>query len=410
MRAEIVSIGTELLLGQITDTNAAYIAGQLPGLGIDLFFISQVGDNIGRLVEVLRRAWSRSDVVITTGGLGPTEDDLTREAIGETLGEHLKIDPMLETEVRGFFAGRNWQMPQNNLKQASLIPSARGIVNPRGTAPGWWVERGGKLIIAMPGPPHEMQRMWEKEVSPRLRELTGGAVILSRTIKTLGLSEAAVDEMLGPLWKDTDPTVGVYAKPDGIQMRLTSKAATCDEALAKIASREKDVRALFGDHIWGVDDETLEGVVGSLLNARKLHLAVMESCTGGLISNMITDTPGSSAYFKGGVVAYLNEVKIASGVSQELVKKYGAVSREVAAAMATAVRQKLGADVGLSTTGVAGPDEMEGKPVGLVYIGLDNGKKQLVVESNLPWRRVDVKRRASVQALFELRRLLLDSR
>ncbi len=408
MRAEIVSVGTEILLGQIVDTNAAYIAGHLPLLGIDLYFVSQVGDNLGRLVDVLQRALSRSDLVLTTGGLGPTEDDITREAIAATLGEKLTVDPSLEKEIRAFFAQRNVRMPQSNVKQATLVPSARAIVNPRGTAPGWWVEKQGKRLIAMPGPPHEMQWMWEKEVAPRLRELTGGEIIFSRTLKVYGFSEAAVDEMLGPFLHDTNPSIGVYAKPDGIQFRLTAKAAGRDQAANIVLAREKEVRAVFGPRIWGVDDETIEGVVGTMLHENNLELAVMESCTGGLMASMITDVPGSSCYFKGGVIAYSNELKVASGVPAGLVEKHGAVSREVAAAMAAAVREHTKADIGVSTTGVAGPGEIEGKPVGLVYIGVDGCGMSRVVEANLAFRRADIKRRAALQALFELRSFLLD--
>lgn len=407
MKAEIISIGTELLLGQITDTNASYIAGHLPLLGIDLFWISQVGDNQRRLVEALQQAWGRSDIIISTGGLGPTEDDITREAIAEMLDEKLTVDPVLEREVREFFSQRDWPMTENNLKQASLTPSAVAIVNPRGTAPGWWVEKDGKLIVAMPGPPNEMQRMWEREVVPRLRQRTKGEVIISRTLKTLGLAEAAVDERLGRLLKETNPTIGVYAKADGIHLRLTAKVASVEEAKERIAVRERQVRELLADQIWGTDDETLEGVIGSLLLARKLHIATMESCTGGLLASTLTDAPGSSAYFKGGVVAYSNEVKTAWGVPAQLIQARGAVSREVAAAMASAIRTKMDAEVGVSTTGVAGPDEIEGKPVGLVFVGLDDGVTQHVCQGNFPPRRPDVKRRGTSLALFELRKLLL---
>ncbi len=195
-RAEIVSIGTELLLGNIVDTNAAYLAGELPALGINLYWITQVGDNRARLVETLRRALERSDLVLTTGGLGPTEDDITRETIAETLGEAMQVQPELERHLRQLFAGRGWTMPQRNLKQATLIPSAQAILNPRGTAPGWWVEWQGRLLVAMPGPPHEMHRMWQMEVVPRLRPHLGGEIIVSRTVKSFGLGEASVDELL----------------------------------------------------------------------------------------------------------------------------------------------------------------------------------------------------------------------
>ncbi|MFC1930363.1 competence/damage-inducible protein A [Chloroflexota bacterium] len=408
LKAEIVSIGTEILLGQITDTNAPYIASRLPLFGIDLYWISQVGDNQPRMVEVLQRAWNRSDIIITTGGLGPTQDDITRESIATLLNEDLKINAEMEAEIRGYFAQRRIQMPVNNLKQATLIPSAKAIMNPRGTAPGWWVQKNGKLIIAMPGPPAEMNRMWENEVINRLREHVKGDVILSRTIKTMGLSEAAVDELLGSLLNDSNPTIGVYAKIDGIHLRMTVKAESQREARTLLASREKEVRELLKDKVWGTDDQNLEGLVGEMLIAKYLHIAVMESCTGGLLASILTDVPGSSAYFTGGVIAYANEVKVAWGVSEDLIATHGAVSRETAGVMAAAIRERLGTDIGLSTTGVAGPDELEGNPVGLVYIGMDTGKKNKVIRLNLPPRRPDVKNRAAVAALFELRKILLN--
>jgi nicotinamide-nucleotide amidase len=205
MKAELISIGTELLLGEILDTNAQYIAARLPPLGIDLFYMSKVGDNLDRLTEVIGRAWDRSDLVLATGGLGPTEDDLTREAIAAVLGEELRVDQGLAQQLRDFFAGRGAVMPERNLKQATLIPSARAIPNPRGTAPGWWVEREGKVIVAMPGPPTEMERMWNDEVAPELERRPTGAVLISRTLKTVGLGEGHVDELLSPILKSTNP-------------------------------------------------------------------------------------------------------------------------------------------------------------------------------------------------------------
>jgi len=215
MRAEIISIGTELLLGEITDTNAPFLAAELPALGIDLYWISQVGDNQARLVKVLKRAWQRSDLILTTGGLGPTEDDITREAIAELLGEKLKPVPALERELREFFARLGREMPLTNLKQATIIPSSEAIPNPSGTAPGWWVEKDSHILIAMPGPPREMQPMWQNRVLPRLRPQIGG-VIISRVIKLFGLPEAQVAEMVAPRLSSANPTLGVYAKADGI--------------------------------------------------------------------------------------------------------------------------------------------------------------------------------------------------
>ena len=406
MKAEIVSIGTELLLGQITDTNASYLASKLPELGIDLLWVTQVGDNLERMKDCLGRALSRSDLVLTTGGLGPTEDDLTREAIAALMGEESIVDPELVQGLREFFSRRGYQMPESNIKQATIIPSAQVIPNPRGTAPGWWVERDGRVIIAMPGPPSEMQRMWEKEVSQRLRERIP-EIILSRTLKTYLLSEAAVGELVSPYLSSTNPTLAVYAKPDGIQLRLTAKAGSRYEAEQMIAQLEEGVRALLVDVIWGCDDETLESVVGALLTEKGLSLAVMESCTGGLLASTITDVPGSSNYFKGGLVAYTNEVKVYYGVDTALLDSHGAISPEVAGAMAEAARHRLGADIGVGITGVAGPDAVEGKPVGTAHIAIDDGKEKRLIQGIYPPLRHEVKRRATNHALFELRRTLL---
>ncbi|MBI2320884.1 MAG: CinA family nicotinamide mononucleotide deamidase-related protein, partial [Chloroflexi bacterium] len=230
MRAEIVSVGTELLLGQIVDTNAAWLAERLAPLGIDVYWISQVGDNLGRLVEVVRRAWERSDLTIATGGLGPTEDDLTREAIAALLGEDMRVVPELEAELRGFFTRRGLPMPERNVKQATLVPSARVLHNPIGTAPGWWVEREGRVIVAMPGVPHEMRRMWQEEVMPHLRQRMGSAAIVSRTLKVLGPGESAVEEMVRHLIASANPTLATYAKPDGVYVRVTAKAASDGDA------------------------------------------------------------------------------------------------------------------------------------------------------------------------------------
>ena len=406
MKAEIVSIGTELLLGEITDTNASYLASQLPMLGTDLLWVTQVGDNLVRMRECLERAWGRSDLVLTTGGLGPTEDDLTREAIAEMMGEELKVDPELERGLRGFFSIRGFPMPESNIKQATLIPSAKAITNPRGTAPGWWVEREGRILIAMPGPPSEMQRMWQKEVSGRLRERLGHEIILSRTIKTFNMAESAVDEMVSPLLSSTNPTLAVYAKPDGIHLRLTAKAKTREEAEEMIAKREAEIHSILGEIFWGSDEETLESVVGNLLSEKGLTLATMESCTGGMLASIITDVPGSSEYFKGGLVAYTNEAKISYGIDATLIANHGAISAEVAADMAGAARQRFGADIGVGITGVAGPSEAEGKPVGIAHIAIDDGKEKRLILGLYPPLRHEVKRRATHHALFELMRTL----
>jgi nicotinamide-nucleotide amidase len=408
MRAEIISIGTEILLGEILDTNAQYIASRLPALGIDLYWMTKVGDNPGRITEAFRRAWERSDLIISTGGLGPTEDDLTREGIAATLGEEMRLVPELEQELRDFFARRGARMPERNLKQAMLIPSARAIPNPRGTAPGWWVERDGKIIVAMPGPPAEMQRMWEKEVVPELERRPTGYVIISRTVKTAGIGEGTVDEMVSPLLKSANPTIGVYSKADGIHLRLTAKAPTRDEAQRLIEPVEAEVRRILGPAVWGVDDDTLEAAVVRMLTERDLTIATMESCTGGMLAAHLTDVPGASAAFTGGLVTYTVDTKVQAGVDPALIEEHGVISAEVARAMAAVVRERLGTDVGVGITGVAGPDEQEGKPVGTMHVAVDSAGATQAANYVYNQGRDANRRRATTTALLLIRRLLQD--
>ena len=298
MKAEVISIGTEILLGEIVDTNAAFIASRLPQFGIDMLYTSQVGDNPDRLSEIIERAWKRSDIIFCTGGLGPTEDDLTRETIAKALNETLYQDETQADILRNFFQGRGGDMPERNLKQAQLIESARAIPNPRGTAPGWWVERENKIIVVMPGPPSEMTRMWEHEVAPYLEE-KATSILVSRTLKTSGIGEGTLDEMIGPLLHSTNPSIGVYARVDGVHVRISAKGANRQEALELIEPVEKEAREILGDSIWGSDDESLSGAIGRLLKKNNLTLGLMESATGGALASSLTDIDGSSRYFKG---------------------------------------------------------------------------------------------------------------
>jgi nicotinamide-nucleotide amidase len=403
MRAEILSIGTELLLGHISDTNATYLARQLTTLGIDLFYVSQVGDNLGRLTETLRRARDRSDLVIMTGGLGPTEDDLSREAIAAVLGETPAVDPRLEAELRAFFPSRGIEMPERNVKQAWVIPSVTPLANPVGTAPGWWAERDGKIVVAMPGVPHEMMRMWEHEALPRLRPRTG-TVLFTRTLRVAGMGESTVEERLGELIHGENPTLATYAKRDAVDVRVTAKAATAAAAEALVAQMEARAREVLGAHVFGVDAQTPQSVALALLIARGLTLAAMESCTGGLLASLITDVPGSSAAFLGGFVAYSIAMKAAYGVPRETLEQHGAISVETARAMARAARERLGADVGVGITGVAGPAEQEGKPAGTVHIAVASTAER-VSETSQRFRgaRSEIKWRAAITALNLLR-------
>ena len=409
MRAEILSCGTELLLGHITDTNATYLAQSLAALGIDLYFVSQVGDNQGRIVETLQRAWERSNLVIMTGGLGPTEDDLARESISALLGETMRVDPVLEAELRGLFATRNAVMPERNIKQATLIPSAQAIPNPLGTAPGWWVEKDGHIIVAMPGVPREMYRMWEQEAIPRLSPYTGG-LIFTRILRVWGLGESAVEERLDGLIHSDNPTLATYAKSDAIDVRITAKAETREIAEREVAEMENRAREVLRHHVFGIDKDTLQSVIGKYLIERRQTLAVMESLTGGLLASTLTDVPDSSNYFIGSLVAYSTELKVQLGVPREIVEHYGVISEQTARAMAHAARERLGADYGLGITGIAGPDRQEDKPVGTVHIAIE-GPDGVITGVGPGWRASrDDNKRLAVLAALNLLRLHLEGR
>jgi nicotinamide-nucleotide amidase len=399
MKAEIIAVGTELLLGEILDTNSQYLSQQMSGLGIDLYYISHIGDNLNRLTSAVLQALDRSDLLIMTGGLGPTEDDLTREAIAAALGETMEVQPELENHLRTWYFRRNRPMPERNMKQATLIPSASTIPNPIGTAPGWWVETNGKVIATMPGVPVEMRKMWEEQILPRLQEIAGTGVIATRTLKTVGLGESAAEEVVQPLIRNTNPTLATYAKQDGVHLRMGAKAESRDAAEKLIDDFEVKVRELIGDWVYGYEDEALSAVVGKLMKGAGLTVGTMESCTGGLLASYFTDAPGSSAYFKGSLITYTPEMKIQYGVPREVVEKYGVVSEECARAMAQAVRLALGTDVGISTTGVAGPDPLEDKRPGTCFVAMDF-QGEISVESAV-WSttRMEVKRRAVMDGL-----------
>jgi nicotinamide-nucleotide amidase len=406
MRAEILSIGTELLLGHITDTNASWLAQQLGPLGIDLFYVSTVGDNLERLTARLAQARERSDLVIMTGGLGPTEDDLTREGVAAVLHETPIVDEQLEASLRAFFASRGILMPERNIKQAWTLPSVTILANPIGTAPGWWAERDDKVLVAMPGVPYEMKRMWQNEVMPRLRLRTGES-LFTRILRVAGMGESSVEERLDAVLHNANPTVATYAKRDAVDVRITAKAPTTDEAQAMVEGVEARVRATLGQHIFGIDDETPQSVALDMLMARGLTLATMESCTGGLLSSLITDIPGSSNAFRGGLISYATDLKEAWGVPAEVIAEHGVVSVETARAMASAVRQQTGASVGLSVTGVAGPDEQEGKPVGTIHIAVASPEGMRDTSQRFRGPRGEIKLRAAYTALNLLRLHLL---
>ncbi len=383
MKAEIITSGTELLLGDVADVNTAYIAGQLAALGFDLYYCSTVGDNFERFSRVLRQAWDRSDLIIITGGLGPTQGDITREVIAALLGEELAIDPALKEELTSFFKGRGIDMPDNNLKQATLIPSAVALRNTSGTAPGWWVEKENRTIITLPGPPGEMQTMWQNVVLPRLKAKSG-AIILSRTLKTWGLAEANVDQMVAPFLKSPNPTLALYAKADGINLRMTAKAATEAEAAAVLSRREQDIRGILEKYIWGADSETLEGIVGKILLDKKLTIAVAETVTGGLLAHALSAVPVG---FQGGIV-------LPAGAQP---------GRESALAMARQARRHFKADVGLAIDG----RELSGARVERnAFMAVVSGRKSATSATGYPGNPQLIVRRTINHALIFLRDFL----
>jgi nicotinamide-nucleotide amidase len=405
MIAELLSVGTELLLGEIVDTNSAFLAQDLARRGVDILWSQRVGDNLERVKLALTQALERSDVVILGGGLGPTDDDLTREAIAAVVGETPEVDAELEKTLRARFSAYGMrEMPEKNLKQAWLIPSAEALPNPLGTAPGWFVRTtvGGaaKWIIALPGPPRELKPMWLEEAVRRL-ELPPAA-LYSKTFKTHNIGESTVAERLDTLTDGANPSVATYAKRDGVQVRVTAKADTPEAARARAAAVEEKVRELLRDKLWGEDDDELAAVVLARLIEKGQTLATMESLTGGLLGDLIASVPGASAAYEGGVVAYKVQQKAAFGVPQTLLGAHGSVSPEVALALAKAAATRFGSDYGLATTGVAGPEPAEGKPVGEIHLAVfdrSSGSERVRSLQFPPLERNWVRERAAFAAL-----------
>lgn len=412
MEAEIISVGTELLLGQIANTDAQYLGERLAELGIDLHRVTTVGDNAARLRSALEAAWERADLIILTGGLGPTQDDLTKETVAEFLGLELVLDEAALEHIRCFFARTGRTMPPANAKQALIPAGGEALPNEYGTAPGVWVEKDGRIVVILPGPPFELKPMFENTVAGKLRQRLAGErkVIKSRVLKLYGIGESHAEELVRDLIAtQTNPTLAPYAKETEIQFRLTAKAGSEEEAEAMLARLEEKVRERLGRYIFARDAETMPEVVGRLLSTRGESLAVAESCTGGLVADWITNVPGSSAYFLGGVVAYSNALKEKLlGVPGSILQEEGPVSSAVAEAMARGVRALAGADYGAAVTGLAGPDGgTPEKPVGLVFVAAANGQK--TVSERYEWRgsRLVIKRRAAQATLNLVRKLIL---
>ena len=412
MRCEVVAVGTELLLGQIVDTNSSWMGERLALAGIDSHFQTKVGDNLERIVQALRVALSRSDAVVVCGGLGPTQDDITREAIAAVMNVPLVRQDEIGERIRKMFESRGREMPENNLRQADVPEGATVIDQVRGTAPGLICPVGHKVVYAVPGVPYEMTEMMERAIVPDLQVRAGTvSTILSRTLKTWGAAESKLAELLAPRLEALEggggATIAFLASGiEGIKVRITVKSPDAEAAKGLLSAEEAQVRLILGDLVFGVDDDTMESSVGHLLRAADLTLGVAESLTGGLVGSRLTNVIGASEWFRGAVVSYASEVKFdVLGVPEGPV-----VSEEAAKAMAVGARRVLGADVGLAYTGVAGPAEQDGQPPGTVFVGLampgspPEGEATLL---KLPGDRERVRQFAAISGLDLLRKRLL---
>lgn len=409
MTAEIVSVGTELLLGQIIDTHAPTMARILADCGISCTRRVTIGDNMERLVATLRDALSRADIVVTVGGLGPTQDDITRDGIAVALDDELELVPELEERLREIFSIRKIKWVDSNLRQATKPKSGTAIDNPNGTAPGLICEKDGKIVIALPGPKNEFNPMADGPVRRYLERVQGGQVIHSRTLRICGIGESAVEEMVKELMQGSNPTVAPYAQPAEVHLRVTARAASRPEADALIDPVEEQLRTILGSAIYGVNHTTLEAATLAMLRECGEKVAVAESLTGGWLGMRLTSVAGSSEVFVGGAITYTIPLKESLlGVSKEILDGPGPVSEECARAMAEGARDRFGATYGVSLTGNAGPTSDDGKtPVGLVYLGLATPEGVEVESVTFRGQRDDIRQRSTQWALVKLRDKLL---
>ncbi|MGZ4677028.1 MAG: competence/damage-inducible protein A [Acidimicrobiia bacterium] len=406
MRCDVLAIGTELLLGQIVDTNSSWIGEQLATVGIDTMEHRKVGDNLPRMIAALTEMLEKADAVIVCGGLGPTQDDVTREAIAAVMGVELELHEDLAEQIRAMFGARFRDMPLNNLRQAEIPAGAEAIPNPIGTAPGVRAEIDGKVVYAVPGVPYEMQRMVNEHILPDLLGRSGqSAVIVSRSLKTWGQSESGLAEMIAHrVDAQTNPTIAFLARGiEGLVVRLTAKATTEAEARALIEVEEAELREILGALVFGIDEETIEHAALAACEARGWTLGVAESLTAGLIGSRIGAVPGASRTFRGSIASYATDVKRSVlGVTAEHV-----VSEECAIQMAVGARRVLGADVGIAATGVAGPDEQDGQPVGTVWFAIAlPDREPEAFTARLPGDRERIRQFSAISLLNGLRQRL----
>ncbi len=414
MNAEIIAVGSELLTPHRQDTNSLYLTEKLNDLGVEVRFKCIVGDDAEGLTAAAKLAMRRSDIIIFSGGLGPTEDDLTREAVADALGLKLQRDPEIIAKLEERFAKRGYKFSANNAKQADVLTSATVLPNPLGTAPGQWIagkyDGQERLLMLLPGPPHELKALFEAECIPRLRARLPLQHIATRTLKMAMMAESQVDAKVAPIYKTyTDVETTILAGAGEIQLHLRCRKDSKAEAEARVEALAEKIEDELGDAIFSRKGETIEQIVSYLMQMRNMTLAVAESCTGGMLAERITSLGGSSRYFIGGAVVYSNELKTQyANVLKALIDQHGAVSREVAAAMAEGIRKRCLSSYGVGITGVAGPGGgTEQKPVGLVYIALAGEEGTQVVERNFPGDRTRIRQFATQQALEMIRRALL---
>lgn len=409
MKCEIIAVGTELLLGNIVNSNARYLSERMAELGLDVFYHITVGDNLTRLKEVITKSLERSDIIITTGGLGPTDDDLTKEGVAEALGLKLVPHQYSLDKIEGLFKASNRPMAECNLKQGYIPEGAIVLENNNGTAPGIIVELEGKAVILLSGPPKEMMPMYEQQVYPYLKGKSD-CLIISKTLRVVGVGESKIQEMLQHIFDtQSNPTVAPYAKDGEVHLRITAKCNVKAEADELVNAMEKKITAILGDNIYGYNDESLEYVVYKLLKEKAMTVSFAESCTGGMISGRLTNVPGVSSVFMNSIVTYSNEAKMKFlNVKEETLSKFGAVSSETALEMARGIQKVSGTDIGVSVTGIAGPDGGTAeKPVGLYYIGIAIKDNLEAYRFLFPSSREKVRWNAATRALDLLRRALI---
>lgn len=410
MNSEIISVGTELLLGQIDNINTRIISQKLSEIGINVFFHTSVGDNRERISSIFKIALERSDLIIFTGGLGPTLDDLTKETVAEVLGLELNYDEDILNRIQAFFKGMHREMPENNKKQALVPEGAITIQNENGTAPGIILQTGEKIIILLPGPPNEMEPMLNKFVIPFLRKrLNNNEVIKSKVLRFIGIGESFLEQkILDILRRQTNPTVAPLAKQGEVTLRITAKAKSEKDANELIEPIIQIIKERVGEYIYSYDNDPLEAVVGRMLIERRCTISIAESCTGGYLSHLLTNIPGISAVFDRGIISYSNKSKIEIlNVPAEILKQKGAVSQETAISMASWIRKLSGTDLGVAITGIAGPDGGTPlKPVGLVFIALSTDSGSFCEKYLFNGNREAIKRRSALAALDLIRRYL----